>query len=131
MQNVEGSNSSAEHSTNEAGFSSLPEGCIVDVLARTSPQDACRMSAVASVFLSASESDALWERFLPPDYRDIIARSSDSLSWPPPNFYTKKDLFFTLADSPLLIDGAKKVINCTSTSVSVLFPYVLFFKIIF
>lgn len=104
-KNVAGN--SAKHSAAGHGFSSLPEGCIADVLALTSPRDVCRMSAVASVFLSAAESDALWERFLPADYREIIARSSESSSWR--HFSSKKELYFSLCDYPLLIDEGKKV----------------------
>ena len=107
MKNGEGG--CAMHRTAGPGFSSLPEGCIVDVLARTSPRDACRVSAVASAFLSAAESDALWESFLPSDYREIIARSSEPFPWH--HFSSKKELFFTLSDSHLLIDGGKKVIT--------------------
>ncbi|RVX07371.1 F-box protein PP2-B1 [Vitis vinifera] len=103
-KNVAGN--SAKHSAAGHGFSSLPEGCIADVLALTSPRDVCRMSAVASVFLSAAESDALWERFLPADYREIIARSSESSSWR--HFSSKKELYFSLCDYPLLIDEGKK-----------------------
>lgn len=109
MESKDVENSSAKHCTAGPGpaFSSLPEGCIADVLALTSPRDACRMSAVAKVFLSAADSDALWLRFLPPDYRQIMARSSDSSSCR--CFSSKKELYFALGDSPILIDGGKKV----------------------
>ena len=88
-------------------FSALPEGAIVDILKLTTPRDTCRLSAVASVFLSAAESDSLWESFLPPDYLEIVSRSSESSSRL--DFSTKKELFFSLCDSPLLIDGGRRV----------------------
>lgn len=87
-------------------FSALPEGCIAGILAWTSPRDVCRMSAVSLEFLSAAESDALWETFLPADYREIIGLSSESSSHL--SISSKKEVFFRLCNSPLLIDGGKK-----------------------
>ncbi|CAN4106367.1 unnamed protein product [Withania somnifera] len=84
----------------------LPEGCIAKALSLTSPKDACRLSLVASTFRSAAESDAVWERFLPPDYYEIICRSiggPDSLA-----FGSKKELYLHLSDHPILIDGGTK-----------------------
>ena len=88
-------------------FSSLPEGSVVEILKRTTPRDACRLSTLASVFRSAAESDAVWKSFLPPDYKEIVDRSSESSSQR--HFSSKKELFFSLCDSPLLIDGGRKV----------------------
>ncbi|KAL7209688.1 hypothetical protein ACSBR1_031282 [Camellia fascicularis] len=51
---------------------------------------------------SAADSDTVRERFLPSDYRQIISRSVSL-----PDFSTKKQLYFTLCHSPILIDGAK------------------------
>ncbi|CBI38319.3 unnamed protein product, partial [Vitis vinifera] len=90
-----------------ADFSTLPEACIVYILALTSPPDVCRMRAVAQWLLPAVESDALWLRFLPDDYQQILARSAE-----PPSLSdssSKKELFFRLCDSPLLIDEGKKM----------------------
>lgn len=81
----------------------LPEGCIANVLSLTSPRDASRLSVVATTFQSAAESDAVWDRFLPPDYREIVYRSSDgpdSMS-----LGSKKELFLYLCDHPISIDG--------------------------
>ncbi|KAK6915262.1 Phloem protein 2-like, partial [Dillenia turbinata] len=82
----------------------LPEGCISSILSLTSPRDACRLSAVASNFRSAADSDGVWETFLPSDYRLIISRAVDSSSL---DFSSKKELYLHLCDSPLLIDGGK------------------------
>uniref|UniRef100_A0A5B6ZDP6 Putative F-box protein PP2-B10-like isoform X1 n=1 Tax=Davidia involucrata TaxID=16924 RepID=A0A5B6ZDP6_DAVIN len=83
-------------------FSSLPEGCTSDVLSLTSPRDVCRSSAISRGFRSAAESDTTWERFLPSDYQQIISRSVS-----PVVFTTKKDLYFRLCDTPILLDDGK------------------------
>ncbi|KAI3960036.1 hypothetical protein MKW98_016760 [Papaver atlanticum] len=114
---------------NKSDFNSLPEGCISSILSLTSPRDACRSCLVSSVFKSAAESDALWDEFLPSDYKDIIARasppppSSSSSSSPSPSpaadstytaattgisFSSKKELYYRLCNEPLLIDGGRK-----------------------
>ena len=99
--------SSSSQSDTGPDFSTLPEACIVYILALTCPPDICRMRAVARWLMPAVESDALWIRFLPDDYQQILARSADSPSLR--DFASKKDLFFRLCDSPLLIDEGKKV----------------------
>lgn len=84
-------------------FYVLPEGCIAAVVSFTSPRDACRFASISKVFKSAADSDAVWEHFLPSDYREILARSSDggqSLL----DSLSKKELFMRLAETPLLID---------------------------
>ncbi|RWR96600.1 F-box protein PP2-B11 [Cinnamomum micranthum f. kanehirae] len=83
-------------------FSKLPEGCISHIISFTSHRDACRSSAVCSIFRAASESDSVWERFLPPDYPDVLAGSVS----PPVRISSKKELFFRLCD-PVLIDDNK------------------------
>ncbi|XP_044498590.1 putative F-box protein PP2-B12 [Mangifera indica] len=94
-------------------MNSLPEGCIADITCCTTPRDACRLSLVSSLFKSAAESDAVWERFLPPDYQSIISNSCPcpSSSSSPPSLLclpSKKQLFLSLCDHPILIDGGKK-----------------------
>ncbi|KAI3448624.1 hypothetical protein Pfo_005289 [Paulownia fortunei] len=86
----------------------LPEDCIAKALSLTSPKDACRLSAVASTFRSASESDTVWDRFLPSDYRDIISRAVDGPDSLLAKFHSKKDLYLHLCDQPILIDGGRK-----------------------
>ncbi|KAL2941200.1 putative F-box protein PP2-B12 [Bienertia sinuspersici] len=85
-------------------FYVLPEGCIAAVVSFTGPRDACRFSSISKVFKSAADSDAVWEHFLPSDYRDILARSSDGSALSLLDSLSKKDLFLRLADTPLLID---------------------------
>ncbi|GFY82591.1 phloem protein 2-B10 [Actinidia rufa] len=81
-------------------FSTLPEGCVSDILSLTSPPDACRSSAISKGFKSVADSDAVWDRFLPSDHQAIISRAES-----PVVFSTKKQLFSRLAHSHILIDG--------------------------
>ncbi|XP_073048819.1 F-box protein At2g02240-like [Primulina eburnea] len=83
-------------------FARLPEGCISEILSFTSPLDASRSSIVSKEFGSAVESDAVWERFLPSEYQEIV---SESIS--PLRYATKKELYFHLCHSPILVDGGK------------------------
>ncbi|XXG89706.1 hypothetical protein AAC387_Pa12g1646 [Persea americana] len=83
-------------------FSNLPDGCISHIFSFfTSPQDAFISSAVCSTFRSALEPDVVWEKFLPPDYPDILAGSVS-----PVHFSSKKELFIRLCD-PIIIDEGK------------------------
>ncbi|CAK9154655.1 unnamed protein product [Ilex paraguariensis] len=84
-----------------SGFSLLPEGCISEIIALTSPRDAGRASAISSAFKSAAEFDSVWEKFLPSDYPEIISRSVS-----PVVYSTKKELYFLLCDTPILLDGS-------------------------
>ncbi|XP_042032178.1 F-box protein PP2-B10-like, partial [Salvia splendens] len=86
----------------------LPEDCIATAISLTSPKDACRLSAVASTFRSASESDAVWARFLPSDYRDLISRALDGGDSLLTKFRSKKDLYLHLCDHPIVIDDGRK-----------------------
>ncbi|KAG8372754.1 hypothetical protein BUALT_Bualt12G0099700 [Buddleja alternifolia] len=95
----------------EGGISSvfwvLPEGCVSNIISFTSPKDACRASAVSLGFKFAVDSDLVWERFLPSDYQDIIARSVSPIA-----YSNKKDLYFILCQSPpLLLDHGNLSFN--------------------
>lgn len=83
----------------------LPEDCIAHILSCVTPQDVCRFTVVASAIRDAAESEVLWDKFLPPDYHQIISRSVCPLT-----FESKKELFFKLS-APILIDGGLKVIT--------------------
>lgn len=83
----------------------LPDDCIAHVLSCTTPQDVCQSSIVSSAVRRAAESDNLWEKFLPSDYREIISRLMFPVS-----FTSKKELFVKLS-SPLLIDGGSKTFS--------------------
>ena len=92
-----------------ADISVLPEGCVSDIFSLTTPKDACRACAVSPIFRAPAESDAVWERFLPSDYQAIIARSSSSSS-DILNLSSKKKIYLSLSDNPILIDDSKKVL---------------------
>ncbi|XP_055822110.1 F-box protein PP2-B10-like [Solanum dulcamara] len=83
-------------------FLLLPEGCVSDILSFTSPKDAAISSAVSRGFNSAAESDVIWEKFLPDNYEDIISRYVS-----PRVCSSKKELYLSLCDSPVLVDGGK------------------------
>ncbi|CAI0390925.1 unnamed protein product [Linum tenue] len=83
-------------------INALPEDCLTSILCFTSPQDACRSSKVSADFQSAADSDAVWEKFLPSDYRRIVADSVPALQ-----FSSKKELYRKLCDS-VLVDGGRK-----------------------
>ncbi|KAI8539461.1 hypothetical protein RHMOL_Rhmol09G0184800 [Rhododendron molle] len=101
-----------------AGVDVLPEECIADVVSLTSPQDACRLAVVGSTFKSAAESDAVWERFLPSHYKDIITRAVDFPNLTPSSssFASKKQLYLWLSDHPLLIDQGTKSFSLEKSS---------------
>ncbi|CAN4104559.1 unnamed protein product [Withania somnifera] len=83
-------------------FGLLPEGCLSEILSFTSPVDTARVSASSKGFKSAAESDVVWEKFLPSDYQNIVSKSNHLLS-----FSSKKELYFSLCDSPILTHGGK------------------------
>lgn len=95
-------------------FARLPEGCISEILSFTSAMDAMRSAILSKEFKSAAEGDGLWEKFLPPDYQEIISTSVSS----PVEYATKKDLYFSLCHSPLLINGG----NMVTIKYQILFP---------
>ncbi|CAO2168031.1 unnamed protein product [Urochloa humidicola] len=43
----------------------LPEECLAQAIALTSPRDACRIAAVSPAFRAAADSDHVWRAFLP------------------------------------------------------------------
>ncbi|KAF8369833.1 hypothetical protein HHK36_032144 [Tetracentron sinense] len=89
----------------------LPEDCISHILSFTSPRAVSISSLVSSIFQSASESDVIWEKFLPSDYQEILSRSVS-----PVPFSSKKELYFRLCDSILMDAGLKTFSLEKSTS---------------
>lgn len=86
-------------------FHVLPEGCVANVLSFTSPKDACRLSSLSTTFRSAAESDAVWDMFLPPQYRSMPSLSTESSQ---PCSSSKKELYLRLCDHPILVDEGRK-----------------------
>lgn len=91
----------------EGGLFAVPEDCVAAIIAFTTPTDACRLALVSRGFQSASESDIIWERFLPSDC-DLIISRSDSGEALLAEFRKKKRLYMRLASQPLLVDRASK-----------------------
>ncbi|KAF8015455.1 hypothetical protein BT93_H1078 [Corymbia citriodora subsp. variegata] len=93
------------------GLGTLPVDCIAHILSFTTPLDAARSSAVSRAFRAASDSDAVWSKFLPPDL-DLIASTSVTTPPPPPplgpSLTRQKDVFLRLCSAPLLIDSGRK-----------------------
>ncbi|XP_059448944.1 putative F-box protein PP2-B12 isoform X2 [Corylus avellana] len=94
------------------GVTALPEECIATIISFTSPRDACRDALVSRMFGSAAGSDLVWNRFLPPDYQQIISESvssgSSSSSSSSLNNLSKKDLYFHLCHNPILIGNGNR-----------------------
>ncbi|XP_062149984.1 putative F-box protein PP2-B12 isoform X1 [Alnus glutinosa] len=88
----------------------MPEECIATIISFTSPREACRDSLVSRIFASAAGSDLVWERFLPPDYQQIISESvsSGSSASSSLNNLSKKDLYFHLCDNPILLGNGNR-----------------------
>ncbi|KAG5572296.1 hypothetical protein H5410_062062 [Solanum commersonii] len=80
----------------------LPEGCIIEIISKTTPSDAVKSTILSKEFKRVVESDLIWGRYLPFGYQEIVDRSEF-----PPICNTKKELFFSLCDSPILLDGGK------------------------
>nr|GEX37867.1 hypothetical protein [Tanacetum cinerariifolium] len=70
-----------------------------DILSLTSPRDTCRFAAISKTFNKAADSDFVWGQFLPPDYRQLIARAVA-----PVDIISKKKLFMDLSRSHVLLD---------------------------
>ncbi|KAG5244480.1 F-box protein [Salix suchowensis] len=85
----------------------LPEGCIANALSFTTPQDVGRLSAVSPIFMSAAVSDVVWERFLPRDLESILSTSPDG-SRLLASAASKKELYFSLCENPVLVDNGRK-----------------------
>ncbi|KAL4296029.1 hypothetical protein GQ457_12G001900 [Hibiscus cannabinus] len=80
----------------------LPEECLSLIVSLTSPADACRSAMVCPALRSAADSDAVWEKFLPCDYKSIILESSSSATLVSMG---KKELYFSLFSHPILIQN--------------------------
>ncbi|KAK8709449.1 hypothetical protein V6N13_060464 [Hibiscus sabdariffa] len=78
----------------------LPEECLCLIISLTSPAEACRSALVCPALRSAADSDAVWEKFLPCDYKSIILETSLSATLVSMG---KKELYFRLFSHPILI----------------------------
>ncbi|CAH9080220.1 unnamed protein product [Cuscuta europaea] len=89
-------------------FAKLPEECISEILSFTSPADVSAFSIISKRFKSASDSDNAWSKFVPSDIDDIISKSSIPLHFELPP--TKKLLFLSLCDNPIVLEAGKKIL---------------------
>lgn len=99
MKNEGRGGSGVSSTVNPTIFALLSEGCVAYILSHTSPRDAARASSISRGFKCFANSDAVWEQFLPSDYQEIISRSVS-----PVIYSSKKELYFRLCDSPILLD---------------------------
>ncbi|ESR45031.1 hypothetical protein CICLE_v10003100mg [Citrus x clementina] len=84
----------------------LPAQCISYIISLTTPRDASRLSLACPAFKSTADSDSVWEKFLPSDYKEIISNSSSiSASSLMITSLSKKDLYFYLCHNPILINN--------------------------
>ncbi|XP_065847698.1 F-box protein At2g02240-like [Euphorbia lathyris] len=84
----------------------LAEDIVANIFSSTSPRDSCRLSTVSSKFRDLLQSDAVWNRFLPSEFQSIISKSSDS---PLLNrCCSKKQLYLSLCDNPIVIEDGRK-----------------------
>ncbi|GLT87620.1 hypothetical protein SLE2022_056960 [Rubroshorea leprosula] len=81
-------------------FRALPVDCFAAIISLTSPLDAYRLSLVSPFFNSIASSDAVWVKFLPADYQNLVP-ASHSVS-------SLKDLYLSLSDHPVLIENGNK-----------------------
>ncbi|KAK6161434.1 hypothetical protein DH2020_004815 [Rehmannia glutinosa] len=90
-------------------FTKLPEDFVSEIISRTSPLDASRLAVVSKGFKSAAESDPVWDKFLPGDCFEIVSTSVS-----PVVYSTKKELYFSLCHSPILLDAGNLVAKLKS-----------------
>ncbi|XP_011036720.1 PREDICTED: putative F-box protein PP2-B2 isoform X2 [Populus euphratica] len=93
-----------------------PEGCVANVLSLTTPQDVCRLSAVSPIFKSAAESDVAWQRFLPNDLESILSTALDG-SLLLSSASSKKEVYFSLCDNPIIVDHGRKFKRIKRTAI--------------
>lgn len=112
----------------------LPVECIATIISLTNPRDACCFASISRTFNSAANSDLVWDRFLPSDYRNILAQfdGGDHHQSLLDSSTSKKHLYMNLVDTPLLIDGGMMVISscCSGSFNSTLHIYEYFFQIV-
>ncbi|CAL5008494.1 unnamed protein product [Urochloa decumbens] len=68
----------------------LPEECLAQAIALTSPRDACRIAAVSPAFRAAADSDHVWRAFLPREAPPVVLLQPAK---------TKKEAYLGLCDA--------------------------------
>ncbi|CAN0892411.1 Putative F-box protein PP2-B12 [Linum grandiflorum] len=85
----------------------LPEECVEKVMSYVGPQQTCRLAVLSKTLWSASQSEQLWQSFLPACYESVISQSSSS-DLKPLQGITNRQLVRRLCQSPILIDQGDK-----------------------
>ncbi|WMV25997.1 hypothetical protein MTR67_019382 [Solanum verrucosum] len=80
-------------------FEELPEGCIFEIISKTTPTDVVRSTILSIEFKLVAKSDEIRGIFLTSNYQRNIDRSK----FPP--ICNTKELFLSLCDSPILLDN--------------------------
>uniref|UniRef100_A0A803LPA0 F-box domain-containing protein n=1 Tax=Chenopodium quinoa TaxID=63459 RepID=A0A803LPA0_CHEQI len=89
----------------ETTINNLPDESIATVISFTTPRDACHIATLSTTFNNVvGNSDIVWDRFLPPNYREIVLRASNVDHVHLLDTLSKKDLYMYLADNSLLLD---------------------------
>ncbi|XP_010537206.1 PREDICTED: F-box protein PP2-A14 [Tarenaya hassleriana] len=102
-----GSSSDLAASDQASGLGDVPENCISAVLTYMEPPEICRLARVSQSFHRASESDMLWEKKLPCNYRFLVERvlGQDSKNMTNHNM---KDVFARLSRPNRFDSGTKE-----------------------
>uniref|UniRef100_A0A5B7BBG2 F-box domain-containing protein n=1 Tax=Davidia involucrata TaxID=16924 RepID=A0A5B7BBG2_DAVIN len=82
-----------------SNLNDLPKDCFCEIISLTSPSDACSWSLVSRIYRTYADSNDVWERFLPSDYKDIIGSNSNT-----DHPESSKALYVRLSHHPILID---------------------------
>jgi hypothetical protein len=73
----------------EGVLGDLPEVCIAVILSCLRPREVAKLACVCRSFRAASNFDSVWERILPPQYKDFLARDPDAV---PARFASKREI---------------------------------------
>ncbi|KAF8392015.1 hypothetical protein HHK36_022355 [Tetracentron sinense] len=81
----------------------MPKGCFSNTLSLKTSRYVRRQQTSSSTFRWTLESDAVWERIMPPDYKDILSRSGS----PHLIAHSKKYIYNYLCSDLILMDERK------------------------
>jgi hypothetical protein len=81
----------------------LPLACLYCVSTFLSPRDVAQAECVSRACREMFGCDAVWERFLPAAYEDVLASATQF----PPDLLSKKAVFLHLSRGVLLHDGTQ------------------------
>ncbi|XP_010558968.1 PREDICTED: F-box protein PP2-A15 [Tarenaya hassleriana] len=101
---ADGTNGSSA-ATARPSLGDIPESCVACVFMYLTPPEICNLARLNRAFRGAASSDSVWEKKLPPNYRDLL----DLL---PPERYqklSKKDIFALLSRPIPFDDGNKEL----------------------